>query len=465
MRNRTPAELPSSENPPSFPRKRESSDFQPAEEATLDSRFRGNDKQGCSRVELQERAFSDLYEMSSGISSTPAQAGHGTPFLSFSTVFNNYFLPDVLPDLMDTSESEQEAYSIREGDIFLTRTSETVDELGMSCVALKDHPHATFSGFLKRLRPTLEGQTDPRFMAFYLRSPLFRKTMTNNAVMVLRASLNEQIFSYLKLLLPDFDTQTRIGEFLYLLNAKIDLNQRINAELEALAKTIYDYWFVQFDFPDAHGRPYKSSGGAMVWNDTLKREIPAGWAARALSELVRVSTASVEPGAEVDRIFKHLSIPGLDSSGSFLIERGGDIGSNKFSVAACDLLVSKLNPWFSRVFADTGYDDLICSTEFVVWRCATKTVQAYLHSIATSARFIAYCAGSATGTSNSHKRVNPQVMMRYQVPYAACQATAFGELAAPILEQCIRNTQQNRELTRLRDWLLPLLMNGQVRVA
>ena len=75
----------------------------------------------------------------------------------------------------------------------------------------------------------------------------------------------------------DLELQTRSARVLSALDAKIDLNNRINAELEALAKTIYDYWFVQFDFPDAHGRPYKSSGGAMVWNDTLKREIPAGW--------------------------------------------------------------------------------------------------------------------------------------------------------------------------------------------
>lgn len=276
---------------------------------------------------------------------------------------------------------------------------------------------------------------------------------------------NLRIPALKELLIPLLDRAEEIGAILSALDAKIDLNNRINAELEALAKTIYDYWFVQFDFPDANGRPYRSSGGAMVWNDTLKREIPAGWEARHLSELVLISTGSVEPGAEPDRIFKHLSIPGLDSTGSFLTERGGDIGSNKFSVAAYDLLVSKLNPWFNRVFADTGHDGLICSTEFVVWRCGVKKTQAYLHSIATNPRFIAYCTGSATGTSNSHKRVNPQVMMRYLVPYAEQQATVFGELAAPILEQCIRNTQQNRELTQLRDWLLPLLMNGQVRVS
>ncbi|BBV49965.1 hypothetical protein STW0522CIT30_12250 [Citrobacter portucalensis] len=140
--------------------------------------------------------------MASGISSAKEQAGHGSPFLSFSVVFNNYFVPDLLSDLMDTSEKEKETYSIKSGDIFLTRTSEVVDELAMSCVAVKDYPNATFSGFLKRLRPTQDHITYPKFMAFYLRSPMFRKTMTNNAVMTLRASLNEAIFSYLELLLP-----------------------------------------------------------------------------------------------------------------------------------------------------------------------------------------------------------------------------------------------------------------------
>ena len=80
---------------------------------------------------LQKYAFADLYEMSSGLSSTKEQAGHGSPFVSFSTVFNNYFLPDKLPDLMHTSEQEQEMFSVHKGDIFLTRTSETVDELAM----------------------------------------------------------------------------------------------------------------------------------------------------------------------------------------------------------------------------------------------------------------------------------------------------------------------------------------------
>src|SRR5688572_15403727 len=89
--------------------------------------------------------------------------------------------------------------------------------------------------------------------------------------------------------------QQKIAAVLSAIDAKIDLNNRINAELEALAKTIYDYWFVQFDFPDTEGRPYKSSGGKMVWNDALKREVPTGWEACTLDEVISRSGTGLNP--------------------------------------------------------------------------------------------------------------------------------------------------------------------------
>jgi type I restriction enzyme, S subunit len=244
---------------------------------------------------LKTYKFSKLYEMSSGISSKPEQAGHGSPFVSFSTVFKDHFLPESLDELMDTSEKEKETYSVKQGDIFLTRTSETLDELGMSSVAVKDYPDASYSGFLKRLRPTQDDLTYHKYMAFYLRSKLFRKTMNNNAIMTLRASLNEQIFSYLDLILPEKSEQIKIGDLLYKINQKIELNNKINAELESMAKLFYDYWFVQFDFPDENGKPYKSSGGKMVWNETLKRDIPAGWTNGIASNLFDFNPNTILP--------------------------------------------------------------------------------------------------------------------------------------------------------------------------
>ena len=175
--------------------------------------------------------FADLYDMSSGISSKKEQAGHGAPFVSFGTVFNNYFLPEELPDLMDTSEKEQEIYSVKKGDILITRTSETIDELAMSCVATKDYPHATYSGFTKRLRPKTEGIAYSKYMAFYLRGYLFRKAVTNNAFMTLRASFNEDIFPFLDLYLPQYNQQIKIGDLFYKIDQKIQLNKKINDNL------------------------------------------------------------------------------------------------------------------------------------------------------------------------------------------------------------------------------------------
>lgn len=265
---------------------------------------------------IKKYPFSELYEMSSGISTTKAQAGHGYPFVSFGTVFNNYFLPEQLPDLMDTSEKEQDIYSIKEGDILITRTSETIDELAMSCVATKDYPKATYSGFTKRLRPKTTGIAYHKYLAFYLRGYLFRKAVTNNAFMTLRASFNEDIFSFLNLYLPEYQEQVKIGDMLYNMEQKISLNQKICSELETMSKTLYDYWFVQFDFPDENGKPYRTSGGEMVWNELLKREIPKGWEVSTVGKTIdKITNTARIPSSEylIDGL-----IPVIDQSSDFI---------------------------------------------------------------------------------------------------------------------------------------------------
>lgn len=255
-----------------------------------------------------------------------------------------------------------------------------------------------------------------------------------------------------------------IAAILKSITGKIELNNRINSELEAMAKSLYDYWFVQFDFPDANGNPYKTSGGKMVYNPTLKREIPEGWEVVPLSSITAVSNESINPADYPEKLFKHFSIPVFDATNTFGIERGDTIGSNKFTVKDTDLLVSKLNPWFNRVVYAMGESEQICSTEFVVWRCSNAAIKNFMYMIATSPQFITHCTQSATGTSNSHKRVNPNVMMRFEHPYNLKVADKLGQHLAPIMKQLIVNQRENTKLSSLRDWLLPMLMNGQVTV-
>lgn len=220
--------------------------------------------------EIKKYKFCDLYDMASGISSTKGQAGHGAPFLSFGTVFNNYFLPENLIDKMDTTIEEQNTFSIKKGDVFVTRTSETIDELAMSSVALKDYPNATYSGFVKRLRPKTTGIVYDKFLAFYLRSKLFRKTMTNNATMTLRASFNEDIFSFLYLYLPPYEEQKKIGDLLYNIEMKMLANKKINDNLEAQVSAIYHS---MFDEQNEWSKGSVSDFGEIVGGATPSKDI------------------------------------------------------------------------------------------------------------------------------------------------------------------------------------------------
>lgn len=398
--------------------------------------------------EWKRYKLSDLYEMSSGISSTKEQAGHGSPFLSFSVVFNNYFLPDSLIDLMDTTDGDKQKYSINEGDIFLTRTSETVDELAMSSVALKDYPEASFSGFLKRLRPVDKRIVYPKFMAFYLRSPLFRRTIINNTVMTLRASFNEAMFSYLEIMLPDFDTQKKIGDFLYSLEKKKQINNQINQELEAMAKTLYDYWFVQFDFPDQNGKPYKSSGGKMVYHPELKREIPEGWGVESVGNLLdKVTKAEKIENNSIEFVGR---IPVIDQSQKYIAgftnNENGLIQPQKGHVIFGDhtRVVKYINFDYAR--GADGTQVLISKNEHI------SNVLLY--------HMIEDFDLSNYGYARHFKFLKEKIVI---VPDKEV-SQKFETQANVIYEKIKNNIFENQQLTQLRDWLLPMLMNGQVKV-
>ena len=416
---------------------------------------------------LTKYAFADLYAMASGISTTKEQAGHGRPFVSFSTVFNNYFLPDTLPDLMDTSLKEQETYSIKKGDILVTRTSETIDELAMSCVAVKDYPSATYSGFTKRLRPLTTGIAYDKYLAFYLRGYLFRKAVTNNAFMTLRASFNEDIFSFLSLYLPDYQEQVKIGDMLYNMEQKIQLNKQICAELEAMAKTLYDYWFVQFDFPDGNGRPYRTSGGEMVWNEQLKREIPKGWRCVALSDFISVENSSVNPATLGTEIMEHYSIPAYDDNFYPAFEQADTIQSGKYQVCKNSILVSKLNPQFKRIWDPFCIsENAICSTEFMVYISHKDCLRPFCFAHANSDGFYRHMVSKAISSTGSRKRIQPDVSLMYQfaAPNTDVLLSTFSARYCPIMDKIKQVRLENYELQKLRDWLLPMLMNGQARV-
>ncbi|HRU78392.1 MAG: EcoKI restriction-modification system protein HsdS [Firmicutes bacterium ADurb.Bin182] len=416
---------------------------------------------------LHRYAFSDLYDMTSGISSTKEQAGHGAPFVSFSTVFNNYFLPDELTDLMDTSEREQEVYSIKKGDILITRTSETVDELAMSCVALKDYPKATYSGFVKRLRPKTEGIAYDKYMAFFLRSKYFRKVINNNTIMTLRASFNEDMFSFLTLYLPDYEEQVKIGDMLYNIERKMRVNNRINDNLQQMAKTIYDYWFTQFDFPNEDGKPYRSSGGQMVWNDELKREIPVGWSS---ASIVKNSLSTViKPGVDFFGRKEYLAtaeVNGTSISTGSIVEYATRESRANMQPTVNSVWFAKMKNSVKHLYLNAEMQPLIDSTILSTGFCGIQCTELSFEFIASfieSSYFETIKDILAHGATQEAVNNEDMDAIRFAVPTDNI-LTKYHEATRGMYAQISKNICENRKLTALRDWLLPMLMNGQATV-
>lgn len=310
---------------------------------------------------------------------------------------------------------------------------------------------------------------EPYFLYYLLKSLDFSRLNSGSA----QPSLNRNYIYPVKLKAPkDYNSQRRIASVLANLDSKIELNNRINAELEAMAKLIYDYWFVQFDFPDEKGRPYKSSGGKMVYNHELKREIPEGWGKVSLLEVGDIIGGST-PSRAKDEYFakggegtswitpKDLSIHKGKKFISYgeldVTDAGRKSASLKIMPTGTVLLTSRApvgymaiarepvttNQGFKSIVPNDGF-----STEYVF-----HTVQLYLPAIIKKA------------TGSTFAEISSSTLKTIEIASPSKKLIdEFTVLAAPIFKKQDLLEQENQELASLRDWLLPMLMNGQVKV-
>ena len=278
--------------------------------------------------ERRIRTLDELYDFSSGLSKPRSAFGSGYPFLTFKDVFYNIFVPLELGDRVNSTEREREFCSIKRGDVFLTRTSETMDELGMSCVALRDVNSATFNGFTKRLRPKPDVEIVPEFAGYFFRSMWFRRQVTAMSSLSTRASLNNEMLGRLKMILPSVLDQQAAGRVLKSLDDKIELNRCMNRTLEATARAIFKSWFVDFDPVRAKAAGQSPPGlkpeiAALFpdsFEDSALGEIPRGWKLKTIGDLAGVvggSTPSTKEPAYWNNGTHHWAAP-KDLSGIFI---------------------------------------------------------------------------------------------------------------------------------------------------
>lgn len=299
---------------------------------------------------------------------------------------------------------------------------------------------------------------DARYLYLYLTQLDLSNLDTGSTL----PSMTNDTYNMVPVKLPDLNTQKEIADRIFAIREKIRNNNAICSNLEAMAKLLYDYWFVQFDFPDENGKPYKSSGGKMVWNDDLKREIPAGWEVKTVSDLAAFKAESILPIKNVK--YNHYSIPSFDDSNTPYCEYGEEIASNKYVVPNYCVLVSKLNPQFKRIWLilEPG-ENAICSTEFLPFTTDSKSIF-YLYELLNSDLYSIHLKQKASSSTGSRKRIDPDNCLSFQTAYNKDVVELFNNMIAPLIKQINLIPFENQQLTSLRDFLLPMLMNGQVKI-
>lgn len=425
-----------------------------------------------------EVTLTDIYDISSGLSKPAKDFGSGYPFLAFKDVFYNTFVPSELTQLVQSNEKEQAACSIRRGDVFLTRTSETMNELGMSAVALKDYDQATFNGFSKRLRPKPNNNLHPEYVAYYLRSPKFRTEMMAFSTMSTRASLNNEMISRLKISVPPIAVQKSISWILKTLDDKIELNRQINTTLETMAQALFKSWFVDFDpvidnalaaghpIPDeladraerrqqlhasrsAEAQPLPAAiqqpfPDRFVFTEELGW-LPEGWEAKDIGSILR--RLKVKKRYKKKDVTSFGKIPVFEQGTAILLGyHDGDP----------DILASEVEPAFI-------FGDHTCVTKLSIepFSISENIIALQGEKIDT---FWAYYAVMGKQSFEEYRRHWMELAVKTVVVPSIPLTQAFAHFVMGMEVKKSSLSRQSSGLARMRDTLLPKLLSGQLRI-
>lgn len=280
----------------------------------------------------------------------------------------------------------------------------------------------------------------------------------------------------LDIYLPDINCQRQIVSILSPIDRKIALNRSINQNLEALAKQIYDYWFVQFDFPDENGRPYKSSGGKMVWNEVLKREVPEGWEVKKLGEIIAKLDSGKRPAGGIDKNLK----TGIPSLGAECIDKLGvfDFSSTPYMpiqyrpklkcgrIENNDILIYKDGAYVGKttLFRDNfPFKEAFVNEHVFLLHTKNRNIQEYvLYTLQLPAYFEIM---QRSGKKAAQPGLNQDDIKNILILLPPENIVSLFCKKIDILHKKIfANSKNSAILTNLRDELLPLLMNGQVTI-
>lgn len=376
----------------------------------------------------------ELYEVHNGLSKAGKFFGEGYPFLTFSTVFNNYFIPKQITDLVQSTEKEQESYSIRRGDVFVTRTSETSDELGMSCVALKDYPMATYNGFTKRMRP-ITNRVFPEYIGYYMRLPSFRGEFRAFSTMTTRASLRNEDLLGLEVKLPSIEIQKQIADILSAYDDLIENNQKQIKLLEEAAQRLYKEWFVDLRFPGHE-------------NTEIVDGVPEGWIKEEIGKIIKKVHRTKQIVASEYK--DEGSIPIVDQSRAFVAGYTNDLE------ARVDFGIPII------VFGD--HTRIVKLIQFPFAKGADGT-QLIISDCLEMPQRLLYCSIMNVDLSNYHYARHFKYLKEEKIMIPTVKvANEFENNVTGIFSKIQNCRDEIIRCQKTRDLLLPKLMSGEVEV-
>lgn len=311
-------------------------------------------------------------------------------------------------------------------------------------------------------------ETDSHFLFYALfRDDFFIHAMKGAKGTKMPRGDKTQIMEF-KIPVFDLKTQQSIAAVLSALDKKISLNKQINARLEEMAKTLYDYWFVQFDFPDANGKPYKSSGGDMVFDETLKREIPKGWEVKKIESILTIGSGFPFNSKDYTDRGKYQIVTIKNVQDTYLdltkTDKVGKIPNNikEFCILKKgDILISLTGNVGRICFVDMN--NLLLNQRVGKFICHKEYLH-FFYLLFNRSESKERLEKLANGSSQYNLSPIEAVKDLFVCP-SNIVLEQFNAKVDLLFEKLLLNQQQNYHLTQLRDFLLPMLMNGQVSVA
>lgn len=393
----------------------------------------------------------------------------GTPIVTVEHLGPIGFTHQNLPFVSDEDTKRLNKYILKEGDIVFSR----VGSIDRSVYVRAEEEGWLFSGRCIRVR--CNNSVNPRYLSFYFRLPSFKKMMLDLSVGATMPSLNTEIMDNLLLYLPNKEQQDIVAKILDDIDTKIENNNAICADLEGMAKLLYDYWFVQFDFPDENGKPYKSSGGKMVWNEELKREIPEGWTVVSYRECIQSVNTGLNPRdnfkLNTGGNIRYLTVKNLTTSGNidfascdFIDDAARNIVHRRSDISIGDVLFASIAPLGRCFLIDeepTDWD--INESVFSIRPNYQRMTSKFLYMTFMGDSFIKKATNSSTGSVFKGIRINDLMEMKTILPPMSV-LQHFDEKVEKLFATKSNCVAESVELTSMRDFLLPMLMNGQVKV-